>query len=170
MLQDTDTTGPGHTGAKVQSWRKANPRDVLKTIMADVGDNRSKALKVFREKVLSEDGEPYLEAIVEYWFTNNYNSLIYETRKPDNAREVETIQRGYKTQLQRHIVKEAQVMLLDLLMPNGKKLADCTGHDCAKLANTIGPWLQAIAAKIKPRDRVGDKLTEADVREFYKGK
>ena len=62
-------------------------------------------------------------------------------------------------------VREAAVKLLDLSMPNGKPLRDCTGSDCKK----FGGWLGKIAAKVGARQKVGSVLSEAQVRKLNRG-
>jgi hypothetical protein len=46
---------------------------------------------------------------------------------------------------------------------------DCTGEDCAKLGPAMGAWLSRIAAEVKPRQKVGDVLSEDRVRELFIG-
>jgi hypothetical protein len=164
----------GYTGAKVQSWNRANPRDLLKKLLEAHGDrdDKDKMLKLFYEK-LEEADKAYTDAIVEYWFTNNYNSLTAERVIRDPAsraarQKTETAVAGQmKSELREKIIGAANLMLLALVLPNGKKLADCTGRECRALSKKTGSWLKKIADKIKPDERVGDRLSEADVRKLY---
>jgi hypothetical protein len=64
-----------------------------------------------------------------------------------------------KTKLDEHIEKRAKLILLDLLMPNGKALRDCTGTDCRK----FGGWFSRIADRVGSK-KVGDVLSEKEVR------
>jgi hypothetical protein len=55
--------------------------------------------------------------------------------------------------------------LLDLIAPNGKPLAQCTGADCRR----IGGWYGRLAAKVPPRKTVGAVLSEAQLRKLWMG-
>jgi hypothetical protein len=159
----------GTYGAKVQSWKSANPRDLLRQIMEENrGADKPALLARTRERLLANDAIDHLEAVIEYWFANNYHSLVErptpvrrEVRKIKAAKAVETIKAKVKTR----ILEEAQAMLLDIVtLPNGKSLRDSTGKDCAK----AGGWLTKIAEKIGAKQRVGAALTEEEVRSIFK--
>jgi hypothetical protein len=68
-----------------------------------------------------------------------------------------------KTKLNEHIKTQAKIILLDLMMPNGKALRDCTGIDCRK----FGGWFGRIADKVG-RKKVGDVLSEKEIRNLRK--
>jgi hypothetical protein len=53
----------------------------------------------------------------------------------------------------------ATVVLLDLMMPNGKRLRDSTGKECRQ----TGGWLIKVADRVGDRGVVGAKLSEAEV-------
>jgi hypothetical protein len=53
--------------------------------------------------------------------------------------------------------------LLNWMMPNGKKLGDCTGRECRK----AGGWLTRVAAKVPPRKLVRDVLSDAQLQKLY---
>jgi hypothetical protein len=66
-----------------------------------------------------------------------------------------------------HVREQAEKMLLDLLMPNGKALRDCTGAECdrfGKADEQRGRWLQRVAAEVGPTRRVGDVLGEKQLK------
>lgn len=160
----------GTYGAKVQSWRRANPRDLLKRVIEEnQGHDRTALLKAFREEVMAEDGEDYLDSIIEYWFANNYHSLTVQPKPPTSASPTATKRRteAVKSKITERIHKEAQMILLDMMLPNGKALRDCTGKECLRLSGKIGAWLKAVAAQVKPNQKVGAALSEKDVREMY---
>jgi hypothetical protein len=58
---------------------------------------------------------------------------------------------------------QIKTKVLGLKMPNGKALRDCTGREC----DHFGGWFKRLATKVGPDKRVGDVLTEADVRAIY---
>jgi hypothetical protein len=152
----------GTTGAKRQSWAHDNPRDVLLgLIKANKSWNERRIFDAFFDEVVGN--ENYMKVILEYWFANNYASLIgkRKQRKPSTGK-LETAA-TVSTKINDRIEREAQTLLLEWTMPNGKRLADCTGSDCKK----VGGWLSRIADKIKPTDIVGRVLSEKQVRSLY---
>ena len=156
----------GVTGAKRQSWQQGNPRELLRRLMEDHKNwDRTRLLREFREQ-LDKSPNSYLETIVEYWFANNYNSLI-DPREPDRIRDKVAVTK-IRTKIEEHVETKAQLILLDLMMPNGKLLRDCTGQECRSLARSVGAWLARIAKRVKLRETVGTTLTENEVRELMK--
>lgn len=152
------TLETGVYGAKVQSWKRASPRDLLKRLI-DENPNSSKEdlLKKFSDKVTKN----HLDAIIEYWFANNYNSLT-ERKAPAPSREQKrAIVEQRKSEIKARAVN---MVFLDLVLPNGKPLRDCTGKDCAK----AGGLFAKIANKIKPNEIVGKVLSETEVRKLYR--
>lgn len=164
-------TDTGTRGAKVQSWRAANPRDLLKRVIDDnPGADRAALLKMFNE-ALQDDGDDYIETIIEYWFTNNYQSLV-APRFAQEAKRQETYNQavaGIREQLRKRIEEGAAIVLLDMTMPNGKRLADCTGSECIVLRRSIGGWLGRVARRVKPDETVGATLSEQQLQALYKG-
>jgi hypothetical protein len=178
----------GKTGASKQSWRSPGARSLLKQLMDDAKDpHNGKALfsdflaivlpDAVRNAFENEIDERRLVAIIEYWFTNNHNSLsqMYEREKDVEAIEKEERQKAerakaketIRTAVKRRIKEEAELMLLDWLMPNGKAMGDCTGAEVKQFGRKVAPWLTKIAAKVKPNERVRDVLNEADVRKMW---
>lgn len=159
----------GTYGAKVQSWKKANPRDLLKRLMEENRSAEKPALlALLRDELLREDGLEYLESVIEYWFANNYHSLT--DRQPTVPREVVKAERTKKVDAVKSVVtakirQVAEIMLLDMVtLPSGKALRDSTGKECAK----AGGWLSALAKRVQPNQKIGAVLSEADVRKVFK--
>jgi hypothetical protein len=153
----------GSYGAKRQSTRRASPRDILLTLLKQhpAGSERV-LLGLFTEKVIER--RDYLDVIIEYWFTNNYRSLFKKTMSPDEqakrAEEFRIKREEVKAEIKR---RATRMVLLDLAMPNGKALRDCTGRDCKK----AGGWFTKLAKMIKPDDVVGKVLSETQVRKVW---
>jgi len=59
--------------------------------------------------------------------------------------------------------KIVEVFLLDMVI-DGKKLRDMTGTECKRK----GGWLTAIGQKVKARQKVGQVLSEAELKGLYK--
>lgn len=158
-----ESVATGVYGAKVQSWRRSNPRDLLKRMIDEMpGADKSALLSVWRDLIRQPDNEDHLDAIIEYWFSNNYHSLVDQPRSRLPATKA---QHRAAVSATTAVIKEraTRMVLLDMVMPNGKALRDCTGRDCQR----VGGWLSKIAAKIKPGEKVGAKLSEAQVRRLF---
>ena len=57
---------------KGKTWRRANPRDVLKRLILEnprVG--KRKLLAMFRNEIRGKDGKGYLDSVIDYWFASN---------------------------------------------------------------------------------------------------
>lgn len=157
----------GKTGAKRQSWEGATPRSILVEISeANSGLNREALFKLFEEEVLNHPNKDNLiQIIMIYWFNNNYNSLKDDRfDKPVKLRIVdpEEIRRHAELVVEKVVEEKVKKLLLELPMPNGKRLRECTGKDC----RAMGSWMGKIGERIKPTDIVGQVLSEAEVRKI----
>lgn len=160
----------GVYGAKVQSWRKANPRELLKELVDENPTlGRSALLAAFAREVTKPDADDYLETIIEYWFANNYHSLLCgddgtrEKKAPSRKERLEAT----KESLIAGIERRAKILLLDMVLPNGKPVRDCTGGDCRTLGAAVGGWLGAVADRVGPEQVVGEVLTEQQLADLY---
>lgn len=157
-------------GASVQSWRAANPRELLKGIMeANRGADRIALFRLFRERLKEDDAEDFLETIVEYWFANNYQSLVAATIQRSRATREEALAESapmvatMTAAIKERIAEAATVVLSEMTMPNGKRLADCTGGECARM----GGWLRSVGRRVGSEQTVGAVLAEADLKVLY---
>jgi hypothetical protein len=157
----------GTYGAKRQSTRKGSPREILARLIErssrpDEDDIKEKC----KAKVI--DDPDHVDAMFEYWFANNYRSLIFQKRQerttPKQREEMKAASKD-KVEALKTVIKAraTQMVLLDMVMPSGKALRDSTGKDCAK----AGGWLAKIAKAIKPSDVVGKVLSEAQIRKMF---
>lgn len=157
----------GVQGAKRQSFHEASPRGLLMKLMG-VNPNmpESNLLRLFREKVkeATDEGDDYISPIIEYWFAPNYKSLLNLQRPPAKRQAAKAARKAEIDEI-KSTVKEriARMVLLDVVLPNGKRLRDCTGKECAK----AGGWFAKIAGKVKPTEIVGKVLSETQVRSLY---
>ena len=155
---------PGTYGAKRQSWKKENPRDLLKQILDEnPRASEEKIMRLFESAV--RNNEIYFEAILEYWFANNYRSLVHKlpTVHENIAKKSAATKRANSA---KKMVLSAvtKIVLLDMILPNGKHLRDATGADCTK----AGGWFTRIASVVKPSQRVGEILSENEIQKLYK--
>jgi hypothetical protein len=114
------------------------------------------------------DDEEYLEALIYEWLSIKYSTAqriaLPPTREQLDAARTER-ERLRKAAEEAIKANAARMILLDIILPNGKPLRDCTGKECAK----VGGWLTKIAAKVKPHQKVGAVLSEDQVREIFEG-
>ena len=62
--------------AKGKSWRRSNPRDIIKRLIADnpkAGKRKLSAL--FVQEINGRDGKGALDSVAKYWFEANYARL-----------------------------------------------------------------------------------------------
>ena len=161
---------PGVTGAKRQSFYETNPRAVLIDLIEAGGTEES----IHRDFLDAVYANPKLvEAIVAYWFPRNYASVFPTTSRGSKlaqkvSRERARVQAASASRVEaRAAAVTAQIQLLNLGMPNGKKLRYCTGAEVAKFAPEQTPWLARVAARTPKDVMVGQALSEAEVRELY---
>lgn len=143
-------------GAKHQSFKR-NPRDLLKRICDQHPKmGMEELMRLFIEQIQLPHNYEYLEVALEYTFVNNYNALVDKrASQRTSAREL----RAQTDTIKGQIVGR----LLELVMPNGKTLADCTGAECKR----IGGFAAKLAAKVPTHKTVGEVLTEKEVRALW---
>jgi hypothetical protein len=62
--------------AKAKSWRRPNPRDVLKRLIAENPKaGKRRLLVLFLERINGCDGEGALDSVAKYWFDSHYDRL-----------------------------------------------------------------------------------------------
>lgn len=162
----------GTIGAKRQSWSGTNPRDLLKSVMDEnPGADRPVIFKLFRERLREDnESEDYVDTIIEYWLANNYYSLVGPSRSIQATTRIGAVTEAaneIRTRVASKIKESAKIVLLELVMPNGKQLRECTGKECRELSARVGEWLLHVSERVKARQTVGDVLTEADLQEIY---
>jgi hypothetical protein len=166
----------GSQGAYRQSWRKGNPRSLLKTLIErNPKADRKKIYDLFWDEV--EDDKQLLQDIVGYWLDHNYHSLLtasLEPRAPSGGADssgggpTSTAAKSEqataaKGKLQDRIRYETRIVLLELVMPNDKRLADCTGAECSR----FGGWLFQLSKKVPANKTVGATLSEDEVYRMW---
>jgi len=161
----------GKLAAKRQTWKESNPRALLRRIREE-NPNASKSalLRQFISELRDEENENYLLVALEYVFDAAWNASVKPAdcarprRSGGEVSASKAIAVAAASELKAAIKEAAtRMVLLDLEMPNGKALRDCTGKECKR----IGGWLVAVAAAVKPGDVIGAVLSEAQVRRLY---
>lgn len=150
----------GITGAKRQSWKHDNPRDVLKNVIEKNGrSSKEELLRIFTQTIFEKGNRALIETVIEYWFANNLNSLLNsdsQLREQFSKPQISKI----KEQIRERIKIAAGVVLMDMIMPNKKRLRDCSGAECA----AVGGWLSVVATRMSPSAIVGKTFSEQDMR------
>lgn len=166
------TLDTGIYGAKRVSYDEVTYRDLVKRIRErDIHASIEDSFATFLQEIEKPRNKRHLLSALKYAHANAFGSLGRPSpvrRKPSvaeraaskarqdflNAAAVQTVRAG-----------AIRMVLLDFVLPNGKALRDSTGKDCAK----AGGWLTKIAASIKPGQKVGDVLSEAQVKKIFNG-
>jgi hypothetical protein len=152
----------GTYGAKRQSWKATNPRDLLKQLIDKLGADEEAVREQFAAKVKNDPD--CLDTVIEYWVANNYRSIVHprEIVRRDPVAKAQTVEN-----IAKHVKTRATALvLLELTMPNNKLYRDCTEKDCRK----FGGWHLKVAdkLKLKPNQKVGDALSEKEVRALFR--
>lgn len=150
-----------------------DPEELLRSIKRQSPKASEKEhLDAFHAAITEEP--KYLDSIINYWFRNYYPRTRVVVEKGSVAvlpsesvvrrRVTPADRRRRKEEARKAVERIRNIVLMDLEMPNGKKLRDCTGSDCTK----FGGWLTLVGQKVGPRSLVGRKLTEDDLRNLQK--
>ena len=158
---------PGNTGATRQSWQEHNPREVLRGVMKQSPGASEKEVHDAVKEAVFEDWR-YLEAIYEYWFTNNYRA--FEVHSSDHSVSVTARKRAraLRAKLRKHIGKRhvafVHGILMDMELSCGKLLRDATGSDLDKETG----FLAEVRKHVKPLQVVGKHLTEEQLDSLWR--
>lgn len=159
----------GHYGAKVTSWDESSHRAFFKKIADEWLDLDQDEL--FKKILIAADVDAMNTlhvSVWKYWFKNAYNWWDIQRRSPKTPKEkakAKAKQNAKVEKIKKIIRAKAQKMvLMDLVMANGKPLRDCTGRECSK----FGGWLNKVAGKIGANGVVGKNLSESDLQKMFK--
>jgi hypothetical protein len=161
-MTDIHMETPGVRGHTRSTWRdETHLRGVLLRLISEHPDaSREELEALYLAKT------EMVPALVEEALRRAFDNDLDQIRKPPRRRprpsaaDVEAAKAAVDETVER--IKE--VVLLDLVQPNGKKLRDCTGADVRAFEAQMPSWFKAIAAKVKPEEIVGEILSEAEVR------
>lgn len=137
-----------------------NPRDLVIDAIKMIPDGEVKEQFERFRTLLGECGDDYQRAVDWYFFVNMRDYLV-NTR---NRRQPDPMQQAQAKAEQRALTEafKAQIMMLDLKMPNGKAMRDCTGAEMAKFGNRY----QKIGERVGKAKLVGAVLDEDAVRKI----
>lgn len=153
------TNEPRQGAAYTRRTSTKNPMEILVGLIE--GNPTADASQLFDEwiPIIRED-DALLEAALRHTFANLYNALKRPPKRKA-GRPTQTVE-----QRQEQVAKSAklivQVMLMNITLPSGKKLAEATFKECRE----AGGWFTKVAMKGKPSEIVGRVLTEQDLRKI----
>lgn len=162
----------GTSSAKRATWREEDTRPLLQRIINTHPRADDKELfKFFWKEV--EDDKDHLRSIALYWFelamlalrrNNAEQRKDAEQQRQAAQKAAQQATQKAKTALKERLNNEARILLLEMLMPNGKVLGQCTGAEC----RTFGGWFAALARKVPAKKTVAAVMTEDDIRRLWK--
>lgn len=156
MNMELHSTGASFVAAKEDN----NPRDFVVEVIKKAPDaTRKEQFEEFRA-LLADNSDEYQRAVDWYFFVNMHDYMTSNRSRPD------PVQRAEARQQQSEVVEriKAQIIMLDLTMPNGKAMKDCTGAEMARFGNRY----QQIAEKVGKAKTVGSVLNEDQVKAIMK--
>src|SRR4029077_5037106 len=118
-----------------------------------------------------ENDKTLLREVVKYFCDNAHTALLKRQQAATTPKKKRAARRrkaamasAATEEAVRSVKKKVQIALLSLTMPNGKPLADCTGSECKRFGNWAAKLGDVVPAKVK----VGDHLTEQQVRKLWR--
>jgi hypothetical protein len=156
----------GVTGAKRQSWRRANPRYVLKRLLDDNPELSEEEIEDKCWTIIHRD-QDQMRTVFEHWFGNTWRSLIRPEQDIAATREQAAAVTGnLATAIGEKIDQKIKVVLLDMILPTGKLLRHSTREELLGM----GGWAQRLAERLQPQQTVEQAgLSEARIRRLYRG-
>lgn len=151
--------------------KRENPLGLYIAIIKEKPDAGERAhRKAFRQLLLSDGYEDFLDAVIDEWQRIKYSTAfraalpptVKEIRVAATKRKQERVQEDVAVSTAKAKIAER---LFNIVTPNGKALRNCTGAECRKL----GGWYSKIATKVGSARIVGRVLTAEDVAALWAG-
>lgn len=155
------TEMPRTGAAATRRVAKKNPMQALVDLLdSDPTANADRLFRKWWPVILADDD--YLIAVGRHAFANFLTSLDRDRRR--GARQTSNTEMHKERQAAaRRLTKHVhRIVLLDLMLPNGKKLRESTFAECS----AAGGWFKMVAAKGRPSEIVGQVLNEGDLRKL----
>ena len=152
-------------------WESSQPSiEILRIFLQHHSeDGKTANRNAFWSEVV-QDNEEMKQEIYNYWYNNQYDFLMKNSRhlRASVSREArERVTNELKETLRERISAVINTKLLDLVMPNGKTVGECTGAECEDLAPRMGGWLMRVGLATGTSNKVKDKLSEEQLRDLY---
>ena len=152
----------GYHAATRQSWKRDNIRVAIAELRdANPQSTEDRLVQLYAERMKADDD--LLQATAEYAVINALNSMerkapAASTSRPAPAPQ-ERAARAQEVEKMVSSIKE-QITLLNMEMPNGKRMRWCTGAEMMK----FGGAFTKIGKKVGSTKNVGTVLDEKQVR------
>jgi hypothetical protein len=147
----------------IRRERKESPLGLYIAVIKERPAASEGAHKAALKRLILQDGyDDFLEALIEEWLSIKYSTALRAAAPPSvNEIKHRAVKRREERQKLSAATESAKALigarLLELIMPNGKPLSECTGAECVK----FGGWYTKIGERVGPRRVVG-KVLNAD--------
>jgi hypothetical protein len=150
MTFDNSSDIPGIRGQVRESWRKDDLRGLLVAVRKEHPDKtRDQCWTIYLARAKPVDA--LVENGLRRCFDNDWRAKS-PARAPVTEEEAEAFKWGLMS-----------IVLLDLILPNGKKLRDCTGKEC----RAAGGWLIDVAERVGDDGMVGVLMAETELASIF---
>jgi hypothetical protein len=165
-MTDTTTINPGVRGHTRSTWRdESHLRGLLLNLLRNhPEEERSELEKLYLAKAKGGNfrARPANEALIDEAllrvFDNDFGRLQTPAR-PQRRKAVPLSDEDIAAAEQRF----AKIILLDMVMPNGKKMRDCTGGEMTQ----FGGWYIKVGERVGIDGIVGNELNEKQVARIF---
>jgi hypothetical protein len=155
--------------------KKISLHDTFRNAMlSNSKGSRKEQFEAFLETM--ESNKAYLTALATDYFDREFAkwklervgkagslSLVATAPKQQTAEQRQARKQEFEREYQAKKPAIIATILLNLEMPNGKRLRDCTGADL----NKFGGFYTELARHMKPTEIVDKKFSEADLKRVY---
>jgi hypothetical protein len=164
-MTDINTNIPGVRGHTRSTWRDESH---LRGLLLKLKNKRPNATRKELEDLFMSAAQAdaaMVDEALRYAFDNHFKSLnesVQPQRQPQRKAAPAVSAFVSDDEVVAAKVRFAKIILLDLVMPNGKKLRDCTGNECGE----FGGWLLKIKERVGSAI-VGDELSEKQLAKIF---
>jgi hypothetical protein len=161
----------GVTAAKRATWRDTDHRPLLRRILADNPKaDEAKLRAMFLEQVMNDDD--YARSCANYCFDLGMRAWKAPDEQAKEKRQAEKVKRASAVRVaveknkeifKERIKHEVKTAFLQMITPNGKTLAECTGAECVE----FGSGFTQIGQRVPANQKVKDILSEKQVAKLW---
>lgn len=153
----------GITAANRQNWQENDARVIFLSILETAPDldDEKEIQRRFREAAMTPRTIDSIKDYFSHQHYRNFKQTLERQRESPEARmrraaKQQKVERDFDAAIQR----EAQRLLLDWIMPNGKNLGDCTADE----ARGVSAWIDRLCENLKGDDVIREHRSEDDAR------
>lgn len=127
-------------------------------------ERRDEHTAEFLRLLKDDDNEDYRNEVLSQWARMKYTTALHAAYPPSSEDLKKQRDKSRRERKAREKIKGKLIKgVLNLVVPNGKHLGDCTGAECM----SFGGWFVRVAEKVGPKRLVRDVLSEKQLRELY---